>query len=61
MNKYLVGLQLHSDIPEYEIEIIAKNSDEAWDQAQEYYRSEQFSKADLTTMALWNEKKITLN
>lgn len=60
MYQYETGLQLHSDKPEHILNIIALDSNKAWDIAQDKYRQTgQFSTAELTTMVLWNETKIT--
>jgi hypothetical protein len=58
--RYLVGLQLTSNEPEHIIEMIAKNSDEAWNLSMLHYRKNyNFTDLELTTMVLWNETKIT--
>ena len=59
MYRYQAGLQLLSDQPLYPTYIIADNSDHAWDKAREHYKAKGFNKSELTTMVIFNEKKIS--
>ena len=59
MYSYKTGLQLHSNYPEYQLDIIANNSDEAWYKAANIYREKyDMSNDDLIHMVLWDETKI---
>lgn len=59
MKQYTVGLQIRSDIPEDQTTIVAENSDEAWQQAEQYYTDRGYTHAALTTIVLFNEKTLS--
>ena len=59
MYRYTAGLQIIDDRPLYPTYITADNSDHAWDKARQHYKEKGFNQSELTTMVIFNEKKIS--